>query len=76
MTVQVGEISDLHRFLFFPKGGLHMPEQSVLHQESTESDQQTIYLKINGAAVLHYGIRRTDPRHRGADENRPNAGYP
>ena len=25
-----------------------MPEQSVHHQESTESDQQTTYLKIKG----------------------------
>lgn len=25
-----------------------MPEQSVFHQKDTESDQQTIYLKIKG----------------------------
>ena len=43
MTVQVGEIFDLHRFLFFPKGGLHMPEQSVHHQENDDSDQQITY---------------------------------
>ena len=48
MTVQVGEIFDLHRFLFSEKGGLYMPEQSVHHQEDTESDQQTILRIIKG----------------------------
>ena len=41
MTVQVGEIFDLHRFLFSEKGGLYMPEQSVHHQKETDSDQQS-----------------------------------
>ena len=48
MTVQVGEIFDLHRFLFSEKGGLYMPEQSVHHQKETDYDQQTLYLKIKG----------------------------
>ena len=48
MTVQVGEIFDLHRFLFSAKGGLYMPEQSVYHQKETDADQQTICLKIKG----------------------------
>ena len=48
MTVQVGEIFDLHRFLFSVKGGLYMPEQSVHRQENTEPDQQTLFLKIKG----------------------------
>lgn len=50
MTVQVGEIFDLHRFLFSVKGGLYMPEQSVHHQELIDTDQQTItILKTKGA---------------------------
>ena len=50
MTVQVGEIFDLHRFLFSAKGGLYMPEQSVHHQKETDADQQTIkILKTKGA---------------------------
>ena len=50
MTVQVGEIFDLHRFLFSAKGGLYMPEQSVHHQKETVADQQTIkILKTKGA---------------------------
>ena len=50
MTVQVGEIFDLHRFLFSVKGGLYMPEQSVHYQELTDTDQQTItILKTKGA---------------------------
>ena len=45
MTVQVGEIFDLHRFLFSEKGGLYMPDQSVRHQKETDSDQQiTIHI--------------------------------
>ena len=48
MTVQVGEIFDLHRFLFSEKGGLYMPEQSVHHLKETDSDQQTKLLKIKG----------------------------
>ena len=46
--MQVGEIFDLHRFLFSEKGGLYMPEQSAHHQKETDSDQQTLYLKIKG----------------------------
>ena len=49
MTVQVGEIFDLHRFLFSVEGGLYMPEQSVHHQEKTEADQQIISYKIQNA---------------------------
>lgn len=48
MTVQVGEIFDLHRFLFSEEGGLYMPEQSVHHQKETDADQQTLCLKIKG----------------------------
>jgi hypothetical protein len=46
--VQVGEIFDLHRFLFSEKGGLYMPEQSVHHQKENNPDQQTTLLTFEG----------------------------
>jgi hypothetical protein len=48
MTVQVGEIFDLHRFYLSGKEASIMPEQSAHHQKNAEPDQQTLYSIIKG----------------------------
>ena len=59
MTVQVGEIFDLHPFLFSEKGDLYMPEQPVHPQEETNSDQQiTIQATQKGKGDTYENTRQ------------------
>lgn len=61
MTVQVEEKFDLYRFFFFQrKEACIMPEQTVRHQEDTDSDQQTYdYKELQGEAYENNRYDRT-----------------